>query len=168
MPLRGLLYRKLKESKQAKKPVKDKKEAIKVTTKFESIKTRHHSPMPPSRATSLTNGETIKGGAKYRGGHFLYPIKAVESGEITIDKTSISFVKHGLLKRPEWSFEIPLRKINWKAVSQKTEDEGYYTITCFTIPFRDEKGVIHQPKFSVDPPAMEKFSRFLYKRMTKS
>jgi hypothetical protein len=158
MPLRGLLYRKLKKRMEKRKK-KSKPE------KFENIKTKNISPMPVP-----LNGEAVrlKGSARYWGGHFLYPIKTVEMGEIEVNKNSIMFVKYGLLKRPEWSIEIPLGKVEWKKVSQAIEEDGIYSITCFTIPFKDEKGIRHQPKFSIETSSTrELFSKFLYERLAK-
>lgn len=174
MPLKGLLYRKLKElAKTAeKKPqgparLKEDKKSI-----FNNIKTKNFSPMPaPIKAAAAPQEQKrdiLKGAARYWGGHFLYPIKTVELGELAVNKNSIQFVKYGLLKRPEWNIEIPLNKVEWKKVGQIVEEEGYYNITCFTIPFTDDKGVRHQPKFSVEnSAAREQFSKFLYQKMSR-
>lgn len=182
MALRGLLYRKLKQkmAKSKAKEVKPKeekktkgerriKEEVKQQMEFESIKTKFVSPHPKSEETKIEpNGETIKGSARYWGGHFLYPIKTIELGEIFVTKKFIVFVKYGFLKRPEWTMEIPLTKVEWKKVSQVMEEDGIYNVTCFTIPFRDDKGIRHQPKFSVETSsAREKFSKFLYQKISR-
>lgn len=166
MPLRGLLYRKLKqkldETKAKKEIRKKRKKEAQEGIKSENIKSKYFSPMPK------LNGEFIKGSARYWGGHFLYPIKTVELGEITVNKHYIQFIKYGFLKRPEWSIEIPLTRVEWKKVAQVMEEDGMYNITCFTIPFKDDKGVRHQPKFSVEnSSAREQFSKFLYGKISK-
>jgi len=179
MPLRGLLYRKLKkkmaESEAKKRPkVEQKTEQAKSKVEFKNIKTKYVSPMSsapsidavPSPGTQ-ENGELIKGSARYWGGHFLYPIKTVEIGELVVNKNSIQFIKYGFLRRQEWNMEIPISKVEWKKVSQAMEEDGIYNITCFTIPFKDDKGIRHQPKFSVETSAArEKFSKFLYQKLS--
>lgn len=177
MPLRGLLYRKLKQkmAARAKKEIHKKAQDTKTTKEkgeknFESIKTKYVSPMPEPAAQkeAQPNGEALKGSARYWGGHFLYPIKTVELGEIVVSKNLIQFIKYGFLKRTEWTIEIPLSKIEWNKVSQVMEEDGIYNITCFTIPFKDDKGIRHQPKFSVEnSAAREHFSKFLYERMPR-
>ncbi|MBI2076482.1 MAG: hypothetical protein HYT72_04510 [Candidatus Aenigmarchaeota archaeon] len=188
MPIRGLLYRKLMEKKRRvdkkeKKSVLRHKNIPAPSRQPQTSRLQRFFKRPVTNTQSLNKAvdkkETspdpsgnefalVKGRARYWGGHFLYPIKTVELGELVVRNDFIAFIKYGFLKRVEWSIEIPLSKIEWKKISQVMEEDGVYNITCFTIPFTDEKGVRHQPKFSIEnSAAREGFSRFLYERMAK-
>ncbi len=166
MALRGILYKKLKQKINENKAKQPRKENAKEPVRLK----RAEQPAvaaKPAVAKPVPAAE-IKGSARYWGGHFLYPIKIVEIGELSVNKNAIIFTKYGFLKRTEWCMEIPLNRIEWQKVANTTEEDGLYNITCFTIPFKDDKGIRHQPKFSVENSrARESFSRFLYKKMSR-
>lgn len=138
-----------------------------VSVEFQSIKTSRMTPHKMglgSRSEGRGEG-IIKGRARYWGGHFLYPIDDAEKGVLSVQNGTLTFMKSGLLNKSR-SINIPLKKVEWKKVSQVVK--GAYPVTCFTLPFKDEKGILQNPVFSVDEsPARENFSRFLYDRMTK-
>ena len=167
--LQRFFKRPVKNSQPPNKAV-DKKETSPGPSgnEFKNIKTSHMTPHRPVVKPAEQQDALVKGRARYWGGHFLYPIKTVELGELVVRNNSIAFIKYGFLRKLEWSMEIPLSKVEWKKISQVMEEDGVYNITCFTIPFTDEKGVRHQPKFSIEnSAAREDFSRFLYERMAK-
>ncbi len=170
MALRGILYKKLRQKiaeHKAKKEIGRRHEALRARHESRIERPKLAGPVPRRTVIAAPVAE-IKGSARYWGGHFLYPIKTIEIGEITVNKHAIIFTKYGLLRRMEWNIEIPLNKVEWSKISHATEDDGLYNITCFTIPFKDENGVRHNPKFSIESSRVrEIFSKFLYKKMTK-
>lgn len=133
---------------------------------FRNIKTSRMTPHRLIVKPAEQGAALIKGRARYWGGHFLYPIDDAEKGVLTVQNGTLTFLKSGMLNK-SWSINIPLKKINWKSVSQVVK-ESIYPVTCFSVPFKDEKGISQNPLFSVDEsPARENFSHFLYEKMTR-
>jgi len=133
-------------------------------------------------------GEVIKGQAAYWGGHFLHPLnEKVDLGDLTITEDTITFEKRGFWKT-DWKIEIPTKKVIWKKVSQIVGEDtaykqkmsamayfaGHGPMTSFSrnttfivIPYKDEKGIEHAPKFSMDKQdVLEKVSKFIYEKMS--
>jgi hypothetical protein len=142
------------------------------------------------KSLAQNNGDAIiKEKAVYYGGHFLHPInKNVISGIFKITDKAIIFEKKALFD-VEWAMTIPLNKILWKKVSQNVGEDiafkqqmtaasyfaGYAPITSYsrnitfiTIPYKDEKGVEQNPRFSFKKgKALQEISKFLYDKIAK-
>ena len=128
----------------------------------------------------------------YWGGYFLRPASRTgDIGFFQITNDRFVFEKHSVFGG-RWKIEMPFNEIIWKRISQTTGEDVTYkqqmtamtflatglpmstaslNTTYMTIPFKDEKGIEHTPKFSFrqetkkDKKYLEQILKFIYERM---